>query len=37
VNLAEMEESFAARGHQDLAQIAHLKRETLALLERPES
>jgi len=30
-------ESFAARGHQDLAQIAHLKRETLALLERPES
>ncbi len=37
LHLAEMEESFAARGHQDLAQIALLKRETLALLERPES
>jgi hypothetical protein len=37
MRLAEMEEAFAARGHQDLAQIALLKRETLALLERPES
>jgi hypothetical protein len=37
MHLAEMEEAFAARGHQDLAHIAHLKRETLALLDRPES
>jgi hypothetical protein len=35
--LAEMEESCAARGQQDLAQIAHLKRGTLALLQRSES
>ena len=35
--LAEMEESYAARGQQDLAEIATLKRGTLALLERAES
>jgi hypothetical protein len=35
--LAEMEESYAARGHQDLAEIATLKQGTLALLERSES
>jgi hypothetical protein len=37
MHLAEMEEAFAARGRHDLVQIANLKRETLALLERPES
>ena len=37
MRLAEMEEAFAARGHHDLAEIALLKRETLALFERSES
>src|SRR5579863_4024321 len=31
MRMAEMEETFAARGHQDLAQIAILKRETLEI------
>jgi hypothetical protein len=35
--LAEMEEGFAARGEQDLAEIANLKQQTLALLQRSES
>jgi hypothetical protein len=35
--LAEMEECFAARGHQDVAEIATLKQGTLALLQRSES
>jgi hypothetical protein len=35
--LAEMEESYAARGQQDLAEIATLKRGTVALLKRAES
>jgi hypothetical protein len=35
--LAEMEEAFAARGHQDVAEIATLKQGTLALLQRSES
>jgi hypothetical protein len=35
--LAEMEEAFAARGHQDLAEIANLKQGTVALLHRSES
>jgi hypothetical protein len=35
--LAEMEEGLAARSHQDLAEIANLKRVTLTLLQRSES
>jgi hypothetical protein len=35
--LAEMEESYAVRGQQDLAEIATLKRGTLALLQRSET
>jgi hypothetical protein len=35
--LAEMEEGFAERGHQDVEEIAALKRGTLALLQRSVS
>ncbi|MFY9792524.1 MAG: hypothetical protein WAJ99_15190 [Candidatus Sulfotelmatobacter sp.] len=35
--LAEIEEAFAARGNQDLVEIANLKQGTLALLQRSES
>jgi hypothetical protein len=37
MRLAAMEEAFAARGHQDVAEIANLKQGTLALLQRSES
>jgi hypothetical protein len=35
--LAELEEGFAERGHQDVEEIAALKRGTLALLQRSVS